>query len=120
MWEGLTGSVQQRWIVGGFPEFQPEPAAPVGLRLDPDLAVHALGGFAHESQADAGAFIAFVQFLEHGKDTFVMFRRDTDAVIFEPETQEVAARFGPDSDFGYDARFDEFDCVDEQVGEALS
>ena len=92
-------------------KFQPEAAALARLGLDSNFAAHALGGFADESQTDAGAFTAFVELLEHIEDAFLVFFRNPDAVIFKPEADEVAACFRPDTHVRDFPGLDEFDRI---------
>ena len=60
------------------------------LGLHTDLAAHALGCPAYERQTDAGALVAPVELLEHAEDAVLMFWRDADTVIFEPETDDTS------------------------------
>src|SRR5882724_3684621 len=101
-------------------ELQPEAAAFAGFGLNADFAAHALGGFAHKSEADAGPLVAFVELLIHIENAFLVLPRYADALVFEPEAHRFAPRFRPNADLSDLAGLDEFDCVGQQVGEALS
>src|SRR6185436_8357761 len=90
-------------------EFQPKAAAFTWFGFDADLAAHALSGFADEGQADAGAFIALVELLEHAEDALLIFAGDADAVIFEPEANVTSARFRRHVHTRDCSRFNEFD-----------
>src|SRR4029077_19004905 len=106
---GLSGW----WI---YPlKFEPESAAFAGLRFDADCAVHALGGFADEGEADAGAFVALVELLEHAENALLIFGGDADPVIFEPEADEAAVRFRRDAHVRDFPRLNEFDGVGQEV-----
>src|ERR1043166_2201835 len=74
-------------------ELQPEAAAFAWSGLDADFAAHTLGGFAHESQPDAGPLVAFVELLEHAENALLIFPRYADALVFDPEAHPVAPRF---------------------------
>src|SRR5437867_121117 len=79
---------------GAF-KLQPEPAAFSRLRLDADISAHALGCFADKGKTDAGAFIALVELLEHVENPVLVFRRDADAVVLEPEADHRNGLLSP-------------------------
>src|SRR5437016_12770048 len=66
-------------------KFQPKPASLAQLGFKIDLPTHALDRLAHNSQADAGAFIfsGGVNPLEHPENPCIIFRRDAHAVVLE-------------------------------------
>src|SRR6266436_4307057 len=103
----------------GLLEIQPEAAAFAWRGLNPDFALHAFGGFANEGKADAGAFVTLVELLEHTENSILIFLRNPDAVVFKPETDDIAARFRPDTRMRNFTGLNEFDRVGQQIGEAL-
>src|SRR5690349_19298732 len=100
------------WWICPF-KFQPEAAAFARLGLNADTAFHAFGSLADEGQADAGAFVAPVELLEHAEDAFVIFLRDADAVVLEPDKDQIASQFRTDADARDLTGFDKLDGVDQ-------
>ena len=94
-------------------KFEPEAAAAAGLGFDADFAAHAGDGFLDDSEADAGAgvFIAVVEAFEDAENAFAMFRSDADAVVFDPDADEIAVAFFANDDFGSHSFGAEFDGV---------
>jgi hypothetical protein len=71
-------------------EIQPERAAFPWHRLNSHTAAHAFRTLAHNSQSDAGSFIAIAQSLEDSKDSFVGRLLNPEAVVFEKQAHPFA------------------------------
>jgi len=70
-----------------FLQLNPEFAACAGLRLESDLAAHALDRFADYSQSDARPFVfrGGMHALEHPENPSPVFWGDADAVVLNPD-----------------------------------
>src|SRR5690348_12787209 len=88
-------------LSGGFLKFNPETTALARGRFQPHLASYAFDHLANEGKTDAGAFVLFVEALEHLPNFVVVFRRDADAVVCNTEVDEVPTHFGGDGYFGH-------------------
>src|SRR5882672_605410 len=88
----MPGSINQINAGSGAFKFQPEATAHSRLGFKPDFAAHTLSGFAYERKADASAVVALVESLEHAENALLVFSRDADAIIFEPEADRRIVR----------------------------
>lgn len=96
-----------------FWQLNPESASLAGFRLDADSATDAFCGFVHNRQPYSSSMIGVrgVQLLENFKDFLMIFRRNADAVIFDPKSHRVFLVFTPNFNFWCDVWRDVFQSV---------
>lgn len=106
----------------GTCEFDPEPAAYSKCRLDPTASAHALGSFLDDSQTNPGARVGFftVKPLEHVEDTGLVFGRDADAVVLNPQPHAVAFAAGANANLPMFLGFPELCGIADQIGKDLA
>src|SRR5207249_3388513 len=80
-------------------QLDPETAAFARRGFESDAAAHALNAFAHNGQTNACARIAFgaMESFEDFKDTLLVRRGDSNAVVLDPEAHNLAAILGSDA-----------------------
>src|ERR1044071_4236713 len=76
---------------GGLLQFDPEPAPFAFAGFDPGPAAEAFHAFLHDGQTDAGARVGLdsVQPFKDPENTPVKFRGDANAVVLDPDANEL-------------------------------
>jgi hypothetical protein len=108
-------------------QFHPKPAALAFLGFHTDMTAHPLDDFAHDGQADAGAFPVGAGSFEYAEDALLVMFGNADAVVLDPQADCVTGGRGvtteavaPDANPRPGAGFGELDGVAQEIGEALS
>jgi hypothetical protein len=83
--------------------------------------MHALGGFAHNRQSDAGPWIRLrrIQLLKHSKQARLRVFINADAVVLKPKSHLVAERLAPHYNTRSRALPHKLHCVVQKIGDAL-
>src|SRR6185436_10554213 len=102
-------------------EFDPETTALAGSGFDAHFPAHALGGAADNREAEAAAFVTagVAQALKHLEQVVLFAFGDANAVVFDPDAQEKAARFGTQHDLWRSIRHDVLNGIAEEICQAL-
>src|SRR3954469_14970908 len=109
--------VMERFLSICGRKFDPKGAAIAGRRFDADRAIHALGGFLHQRQADAGAGVGFdaMEPFENPKNSLLMFAWNADAIVAHPNAHRFATLLAIHGDFWRAFVRHEFHGVVQQI-----
>src|ERR1700722_4621532 len=100
----------------------PKTAAFAGLGFHARSSAHTGGGLADDSQADAGSrIVLFVSnALEHAENAALIFGRDANAVVLDPNANVVAGGFRPHAHIRANTLGNKLYRIIEQIGKALA
>src|SRR5690554_4075136 len=102
-------------VVGGG-QLKPKPAAFTELGFDPDGAAHPFDRFAHDGQSEAHpAVLTAVDALKHLEEFGLLFLKNADPVVLDPNPNLPFPRLAPDAHLGFNVRLDELYRVVQEV-----
>src|SRR5258705_3944639 len=102
-------------------QLDPEAAANVGLRLNTPASAEAFHGFGNDGESHTSPRVlgARVKFFEHAKNPLLIFGRNADAIIFNPDPHLFAFGFPVNINPGCDAGPGEFQRVGKELKKYL-